>query len=251
MPDGLQAVLSSTVARKYVMGVSGLFLVFFAVLHLIGNIQLLFPDGGLAFNEYGAMLHSVGEFFYLMEAGLFAAILIHAYFGVRVTRESSVARPVGYAVKANAGGPSMKNPASMNMIRTGLLLFVFLAVHLYTIRFGEIPLIKDSAAMGASEEGARLMASHPDMQDLAGMTMSLFKDPLYVGFYVFCMAGLGMHLRHGFWSGFQSLGASHPRFMPLIQASAVGVAVVLAIGFLLLPIWAFFDPMGLYTEMVR
>ena len=100
-------------------------------------------------------------------------------------------------------------------------------------------------------KGTLLAQSHPDMLDLAGITVTLFQDPLYVGFYVLCMLGLGAHLRHGFWSGFQSLGLNHPRLMPLIQASAVGVAAALAIGFLLLPIWVFFDPMGLYTEMIR
>ncbi len=113
MPDGLQAFLNNSIARKYIMGVSGLFLVVFAVLHLIGNVQLLFPDGGEAFNRYGYMLHSLGEFFYLMEAGLFASILVHAYMGVRVTQQSASARPIGYAVEADAGGPSMKNKASI------------------------------------------------------------------------------------------------------------------------------------------
>jgi succinate dehydrogenase / fumarate reductase cytochrome b subunit len=247
MPDGLQAILNSSIARKYLMGATGLFLVFFAVLHLIGNIQLLFPDGGVAFNEYGAMLHSLGEFFYLMEIGLFASILIHAYMGVMVTRQSADARPIGYAMDADAGGRSMKNKASLNMIRTGGLLFVFLAVHLYTIRFGPHWVVADSPTL----KGTLLAQNHPDMLDLAGLTITLFKNPLYVTFYVLCMAGLGAHLRHGFWSAFQSLGLNHPRLMPVIQASAVLIAAALAIGFLLLPIWVFLDPMGLYTEMVR
>jgi succinate dehydrogenase / fumarate reductase, cytochrome b subunit len=247
MPNGLQAVLNNSIARKYIMGATGLMLVGFAVLHLIGNIQLLFPDGGAAFNQYGAMLHSLGEFFYLMELGLFSSILIHAYMGVMVTRQSADARPIGYAVDADAGGPSMKNKASTNMIRTGVILFVFLAVHLYGIRFGEHWVIADSPTLG----GTLLAQNNPEMLDLAGLTVTLFQNPLYVLFYVACMAGLGMHLRHGFWSAFQSLGLNHPKLMPTIQASAAGIAIALAIGFLFLPVWVFLDPMGLYTEMIR
>ncbi len=247
MSDGLQALLSNSIARKTIMGVTGTMLMGFAVLHLIGNIQLLFPDGGAAFNQYGAMLHSLGEFFYLMEIGLFGSILVHAYMGVMVTRQSADARPIGYAVDADAGGPSMKNKASMNMIRTGAILFAFLVVHLYSIRFGEPWVIADSKALA----GTLLAQNHPDMLDLAGLTITLFQNPLYVLFYVVCMAALGAHLRHGFWSAFQSLGLNHPKFMPAIQASAVGVAAVLAVGFLLLPVWVFLDPLGLYTELVR
>ncbi len=182
-----------------------------------------------------------------MEAGLFASILVHAYMGVRVTQQSASARPIGYAVEADAGGPSMKNKASINMIRTGAILFVFLAVHLWTIRFGPHWTIAESKTL----QGSILAATNPDMLDLAGLTVTLFKNPLYVAFYVLCMLGLGAHLRHGFWSAFQSLGANHPKWMPAIQGSAVTIAAVLAIGFLLLPVWVLSDPMGWYVEMVR
>lgn len=247
MSTGLQAVLNNSIARKYIMGVTGLMLAGFAVLHLIGNVQLLFPDGGEAFNRYGYMLHSLGEFFYLLEAGLFGSILLHAYMGVTVTRSNDAARPIGYAVDADAGGPSMKNKASMNMIRTGGILFVFLAVHLWTIRFGNHWTIGESKTL----QGTVLAATNPEMLDLAGLTVTLFKNPLYVLFYVVCMGGLWAHLRHGFWSAFQSLGANHPRWMPAIQGSANTIAIALAVGFLLLPVWVFLDPMSLYTEMVR
>ncbi len=245
MSDGTPA-LNSTIARKYLMGATGLFLVFFALLHLAGNFALLLPDGGESFNAYGALLHSLGGLFYAGEIGLFAIIILHAGMGTKVTRENAGARPSRYAVNANAGGPSKKNAASVNMIRTGVVLFVFLVVHLKTIRFGKHWVVGDSKAV--SPEFA---AQNAEMLDLAGLTVTLFQNPLYTGFYLVCMLVLGAHLRHGFWSAFQSLGVNHPRFNQPIQMLGKLLAAALAVGFLLLPLWIMVDPLDLYGEMVR
>ncbi len=246
MSDGTPA-LNSTIARKYLMGATGLFLVFFATLHLAGNFALLLPDGGESFNAYGALLHSLGGLFYAGEIGLFAIIILHAGMGTKVTRENSVARPSRYAVTANAGGPSQKTVASANMIKTGVVLFAFLVVHLKTIRFGKHWVVGDSKALA----GTDFAAQTPEMLDLAGLTVTLFQNPLYTAFYTVCMLVLGAHLRHGFWSAFQSLGLNHPRFNKPIQMVGKLLAVALAVGFLVLPIWMMLDPLDLYGEMVR
>jgi succinate dehydrogenase / fumarate reductase cytochrome b subunit len=245
--NAILAAANSTVGRKWTMGLSGLLLVGFAANHLAGNLSLFANDHGASFNAYTEFLHSFGPLLKVAEVGLAALFLLHIGTGIMVTRSNREARPVGYSVTADAGGASRKQWASLNMIVSGMILLGFLVVHLLSLRFGDNFSITESGLVKFPEyEGM-----NPEARDLATLTVTKFKNPLYVGFYTGTVALLFFHLRHGFWSAFQSMGASNPKAEPIIRLSGVAIAAALTAGFLVLPIWIFLDPMGIYTELVR
>ncbi|MFQ5771522.1 MAG: succinate dehydrogenase, partial [bacterium] len=135
------------------------------------------------------------------------------------------ARPVGYQKKASAGGTSKKTISSTTMIYTGILIFVFLAIHLKTFKYGTYYTTNVNGV---------------EMRDLHRLVIEVFQQLGYVIWYVAAMVLVGFHLRHGFWSAFQSLGANHPRYMPIIYGVGIILAIVLAVGFLGIPIWIYF-----------
>jgi len=245
--NAIVSALNSTVGRKWVMGLTGLLLVGFAANHLVGNLTLFANDNGASFNAYTELLHSLGGLLKVLELGLAALFLTHIVTAILITRDNKAARPVAYAVNADAGGPSRKSKASVNMIMSGLILLGFLIVHLWGLRFGDYYTITDTGLIQLPEYAGM----NPDARDLATLTVVKFKNPLYVLFYVGTVALLFMHLRHGFWSAFQSMGASSPKLEPVMRMTGIVVAGALTAGFLLLPIWIFLDPMGMYTELVR
>jgi succinate dehydrogenase / fumarate reductase cytochrome b subunit len=239
--------LNTTVGRKYLMGITGLGMIGFACLHLLGNLTLLLNDGGYAFNSYAVFLHSAGELTYVMElglAGLFGAHLVMSFF---VWLENRKAKPQKYAVKASAGGVSRKNMSSTNMIWTGAVMGLFLVLHITFFRFGAHWSVSE-ATTAQLIEMAKL---HPEAPDLAGYVVTAFQQLPVAIFYMAVMALLFWHLRHGFWSAFQSLGVIAPRFEKQLRMFGWILALLLGIGFLFLPLWIHLDPMDWYGELVR
>ena len=227
-PNILESILSifdSTVGRKYVMGLSGLALVAFIVIHLAGNLTLFF--GAEAFNSYVLKLESLGPLIRLAELGLMAVFVFHIIFALSVTAQNKAARKNRYAVKGNAGKPSRKSLASQSMIYTGLVLLVFLVAHIWMFRF----------ATRFNPQHVTLHGS--EVINLYKPVVMAFKNIWIVLGYSAVMILLGLHIRHGFWSAFQSLGAWHPRYTPVIYTLGVLLAVVLALGFLVLPGWVY------------
>jgi succinate dehydrogenase / fumarate reductase cytochrome b subunit len=221
----LLKAFNSTIGRKLIMGLTGLGLVLFVIVHLIENLLLYVgPD---AYNGYVERLHSFGIFLTFAEIGLGAAILIHALLAIRITISNRGARGSDrYAVVRSKGDPSRSNPASRNMIITGVVLLGFLAYHLYQFRFG--PGIAEGYA--AQLEGKQVL-------DLYRLVTEAFRNPVCVGVYVATMLFLGMHFRHGFWSAFQSLGAMTPQISKPVYGLGLLIGLVLAIGFATLPIY--------------
>lgn len=216
----------STVGRKFLLAITGLCLLGFIIVHLIGNLLLLVgPD---AFNAYAHKLISLGPALYVAEGILVAIFLIHMATAIAVTWSNWRARPGGYAKSTNQGDPSRMTFSSRTMIWTGLVLLVFLIVHLITFKYG--PGVKEGYVATLDGEQVR---------DLYRLVVEWFSNGLYVAYYVISMGLLGFHLRHGFWSAFQSLGGFHPRFTPIAYALGVVAGVVLAVGFLGLPVWFF------------
>lgn len=226
-------VLRSSVGKKLVNGFTGLCLCVFITGHLVGNLLLLV--GAEAFNEYAHFLETFGHGYavYVAEIGLIAVFLMHAVAGIQVALDRRRARSSGYAVRGNAGGASRKTLASRSMIFTGVVLLVFVPLHVWMFKFG--PGIEAGYATTVDGEAFR---------DLYRLVVEWFQNPLVVGAYVAVMLLLGTHLRHGFWSAFQSLGATSPRFLPLINAVGLIFALLVAVGFVLLPIYLylFVDP---------
>lgn len=211
------------------MGFTGLALVGFVIGHLAGNLTLYVP-GGEVFNRYARGMESLGALLIAVEIGLVLVFLLHVITGIRVKLESKRARPVGYAVARSKGGPSKGSFASRNMILTGMALLAFVIIHVKQFKYGP-----------GVAEGYVTTLDGAESRDLYRLVVETYQNPWVVAFYVGMMLLLGMHLRHGFWSAFQSLGVAHPRWSPLIYSAAALLAVVLAGGFLIIPIWLYFN----------
>jgi succinate dehydrogenase / fumarate reductase cytochrome b subunit len=211
-------VLSSSVGSKLLIALTGLGLLIFLVGHLAGN--LLFIVGPAAFNEYSHALIS-NPLVYAAEAGLLFIFLLHIYKTVRLYTGAKTARPVPYARKAWAGGPSRKTWSSTTMILTGIITFGFVILHLRAFKFG---------AWYETTGG---------MRDLYRLQLEIFSNPAYVAFYMMSMIVIGFHLWHGVSSAAQSLGIDHPQYTPKILWIGRAVAVLIAGGFFILPLYTY------------
>lgn len=215
----------SSVGKKIFMGLTGLSLCGFIVIHLIGNLTLLIPDPD-PFNKYSHFLtEELGSVIYVAEAILAAVFLIHFIYALIVTFDNWKARPRGYKVTKNAGHTSKKSIASTTMIYTGVVVIVFLVWHLLHFKYGEIMITTT--------------ADGKVVRDLYTLVYQFYGNIINVGLYVLVMIMLGFHLSHGFWSAFQSLGLNGKRFTPVIYGVGSLFAVLMAIGFIFLPVWIF------------
>ncbi|BCS33832.1 hypothetical protein TBR22_A30600 [Luteitalea sp. TBR-22] len=212
---------SSTVGSKILIGLTGLLLFGFLVGHLAGNLSLLV--GAEAFNAYAHKLEGLGPLLYLVEAGLVGIFFLHAGKTMLNYRRNSAARPAAYAEKKWAGHTSRKTWSSTTMALTGLFILVFVVIHIKTFKFGTWYV--DEAT------GHR---------DLFRLVAEIYQNPLYVGFYVVAMGLIGMHLNHGISSAAQSLGLSNQRWGRSLVVAGRVLAVVIAGGFAVLPLFMFF-----------
>ncbi len=216
----------STLGKKIFMGLSGLMLSGFIVVHLVGNLTLLSPDRD-PFNKYAHFLMNLGTAIYVAEVALASVFLVHFIYGIIVTLGNWRARPKGYKMVTNAGQPSKKSWASSTMIWTGVLIIVFTFMHLKHFKYGEL-----------------VMYRTMDGQSIRDLFITVYHYYSNIGnviLYMVIMLLLGFHLSHGFWSAFQSLGLNGKRFTPFTQVLAYIFAVVMAIGFILIPVWVHMD----------
>lgn len=215
------------------MALSGLGLVGFVVMHLLGNLTLLAPQPG-PFNEYAHKLESLGPLLWVAEIGLIGIFVLHIVMAIWTTSTHRVARPIAYQNAKSKGGPTKNTVLSRRMIVSGTLLLAFVIFHVNQFKFG--PGIAQGYVTQIKGETAR---------DLYRHVFQSFQSPWTVGVYVAAMLFLGMHLRHGFWSAFQSLGVAYPKYSKCIYVGAWFIAAALTLGFLLLPIYLHFDLGGL------
>ncbi|RJX28492.1 MAG: succinate dehydrogenase [Desulfurivibrio sp.] len=203
----LSQTLRSSVGQKILMAVSGAILSLFLVAHGIGNSMTFF--GSEAFNSYAEKLHSLGFLVPLFELGLLAAFLLHIFLGLTLFLQNNQARPVRYQVEKSSGG---RTPGSRTMPYTGVVILIFLAVHLVNFHFTD-------RAIPISE-----------------IVRNVLRQPLYALFYISAMAVLALHISHGFWSLFQSLGINHPKYNAALRHGSLGAAVVLSAVFMFIPL---------------
>jgi succinate dehydrogenase / fumarate reductase cytochrome b subunit len=218
--------LWSSIGKKLLTGLTGIGLMGFIVLHLAGNLTLL--GGRDAFNAYTDKLHSLGALVTIAEIGLLALFLAHAFSAVSVWWRKRGARSVHNTRVESKGAPSRQTLASRSMIVTGVVLLVFTTLHVLQFRFG-----------AGMSEGYVATLGHEQVRDLHRLVVETFKQLPVVVAYAAVMVLLGLHLRHGFWSAFQSLGALNPRLRPLAYSAGVAVGVLLALGFFVLPIYLY------------
>ncbi len=233
----LKRALSSPVGRKFVMSLSGIALVLFVIVHLLGNLTLFFPgEDGENFNDYAAFFADLGPVLYIIELGLLVVIVVHMAWGISTWLKNRNARPENYGTgQQSKGGPSNLSLLSKNMIFTGGTLGIFLIVHLWHFR------VRKEMGSVKEEYGTYETAGGREVADLYAMVEGSFSSPGWVIFYVASMFFLGFHLRHGFWSALQSLGAMKPEWSKGIYAIGLVVAVILAVGFMGIPIWMFIE----------
>jgi succinate dehydrogenase / fumarate reductase cytochrome b subunit len=202
---------------KLLIGLTGLLLVVYLLIHIAGNTLFLFgPD---VFNQFHATMVS-NPLLPLVEIALLLVFLIHIYKTVTMYLRNRQARPAPYQVKQPTGEPSRKSFASSTMIVTGLWLVAFLLVHVRAFRF---PPHYETAD------------GHLDLYRVEVENLS---HPLMAGFYVLSMLIVGSHLWHGASSALQSLGFDHPRWTPRLILAGRAFAVLVAGGFIVLTLWA-------------
>jgi succinate dehydrogenase / fumarate reductase cytochrome b subunit len=224
------SALWSSVGKKVITGLTGFALIGFVIVHLIGNLTLLV--GPHAFNDYAHFLENVahGWLIYAFEILLFLIFVFHIVSAVTVAwTDKRKAREKGYKFARNAGGKSRKTLASRSMIYTGAILLVFVIAHIYLFKFNA----------GQPHATYAQGADHVVVKDLYKAVVTVFKGPGFTIFTVVAMILLGLHLRHGFWSAFQSLGWTNDSYLPVLVNIARVFAVLLAVGFIILPIYLF------------
>ncbi|MDA0745504.1 MAG: succinate dehydrogenase cytochrome b subunit [bacterium] len=219
---------SSSIGQKILMSLTGLMMFSFVIGHLLGNLPLLTGQAD-PFNKYGHFLVSLGALLILVELILLGALLVHVWTAISITLGKRKARPVAYEKHKSAGGASRKTLGASTMIYSGLIILVFLVLHVKMFKFGP-----------GIEAGYVTQVDGVEMRDLHRLVVETFQDPVYVIGYVLAMIVLGLHLSHAFWSAFQSLGFYHDRYTPLLYSAGRVLAFLISLGFLIIPVWIYF-----------
>ncbi len=217
-------LFSSTLGRKLLMALTGIFLILFLVAHLAGNLQLLKDDGGKAFNTYAEFM-GTNPLIQIISKVNFALILVHIVWAIVLSKRNREARgKVGYAIVNKSAIWS-----SRNMGILGTIILIFLVVHIQHFyarsHFGTMPV--------QTYDGK-------EVKDLYNVVAYWFSKDWYVGLYVVCMLALSFHLWHGFTSAFQTLGLNHMKYNPVINFVGKAFAIIVPSLFALIPILMFF-----------
>ena len=220
MSSRFRRVLSSSVGTKLLMGLTGVALFAYMLLHLAGN-ALIFA-GPEIFNDYSHALIS-NPLIVPIEIGLLLIFLVHIYKAITMWTGNQAARPVRYLKKERAGHTSRKTLSSTTMIWSGLFTLVFVVIHVKQFKFGSWYQITDST-----------------VRDLARTEVEVFQNPLWVAVYVVATLLVGLHLRHGFASAFQSLGLDHPVYTRRLTTLGIVFALLIGVGLAVIPVWVYF-----------
>jgi succinate dehydrogenase / fumarate reductase, cytochrome b subunit len=210
---------SSSIGKKLIMGITGLFFVLFLIVHCFLNALIFINDGGLTFN-IGAHFMAGNWLIRSGEIVLFVGLLLHIYQGARVTFQNQAARPVKYAVN-NGKANSKWYSRSMGLL--GTLLLIFLIVHLANFwvvsRFTGIPTLDANGH-----------------EDLYAVMKETFSNVWIVILYTLAMVSLCYHLLHGFASAFQTMGWNHKKYNGLIRGFGIWYSIIISVLFALMPI---------------
>ena len=213
----------SSIVRKFIMALSGLFLIIFLITHLVINSLTLASSKDL-FNE-AAHFMATNPIIYAMQYVLALGFIIHIGMGIKLTIQNKRARSQEYVYNKMSKNTDL---SSRSMIVSGGLVIVFLALHLrdyfYQMKFVGLP------------EGST------DYD----LVVNLFTNPYYTAVYVIAFIVLGIHLNHGFKSAFQSMGANHKKYNPLIKIVSTAYSIVIALGFSTIAIFHFINQSSLF-----
>jgi succinate dehydrogenase / fumarate reductase cytochrome b subunit len=203
----------STNGKKVVMAVTGAMMFAFVVGHMLGNLQMF--EAPEHINAYGHFLHNLGELLWIERGILLLAIALHITATVQLALRSKAARPIGYSRKEAINS----SYAARTMYWSGPIVLVFIIFHLLQFTAGYV---------------------HPQAQFVAGdvyhNVVSGFQVWWVSAWYIFAMCLLGLHLSHGLWSMFQSVGLAHPRLSPYLRSAARATAILIVLGYISIPI---------------
>jgi succinate dehydrogenase / fumarate reductase cytochrome b subunit len=202
----------SSLGKKLMVALTGLAFSLFLLTHLAGNLSIF--GGRDAFNRYAESLHGFGPLLTVAELGLLFFAVIHVLLGIALFAGNLSARPVRYAARKNAGGRSV---GSATMPYTGLILLVFVVVHLFNFHFVD-----------------------KTDRTIYDIVAAAFSGPGYVIFYLIAMAVAAVHVSHGFWSAFQTLGTDHPKYSPAIRGAGIVFSLIVGVGFGVIPVYFLF-----------
>ncbi len=253
--------LNSSVGRKWLMALTGIFLSLFLVVHVSGNLQLFKNDGGMAFNQYSVFMTTFPPI-KIISYLLYATILLHAVNGFYLVLRNQKARPVKYESRKDTRSTSW---ASRNMGILGTILLIFIFTHMinfwYQYKFGSMNwksyvvesttgnIIKQDLIPAADAAAQQLKPASMDYmgntivicKDLYAVVAEAFKNPAIVAFYVISMLALSYHLLHGFQSAFQTMGLRRKKYERLIRGTGSLVfAIIIPALFAAMPIYFLF-----------
>ena len=203
----------STTGKKIVMAVTGAILFVFVIGHMLGNLQVF--EGPEKINAYGHFLHNLGEILWAERIGLLAAVVLHITATVQLALRSNKARPIGYSRREAINS----SYAARTMYWSGPIVLAFVIFHLLHLTAGMI------------SPGAAFIEG-----DVYHNVVSGFQVWWVSVWYIFAVSLLGVHLSHGIWSMFQSVGINDPRYTPMLKQAAVWIAVVIVLGYISIPI---------------
>ncbi len=207
--------LNSSIGKKFVMAITGVCLLSFLIVHLIGNMTLYI--GKETFTGYVEILEAIKPLIRVIEIILALIFLFHIYNGVRLWYQNKKAKPIGYTVNAADKNSTL---FSRTMFITGSIIFIFLVLHLQTIWYKY------------NFTGQEL--------SLYDIVVEWFRIPWYSVLYVIATFFMGMHLNHGFQSAFQTFGWNHNKYTPLIKALGTIYSIIMAAAFASIPIYFLF-----------
>jgi len=215
----------SSLTKKYVMSLAGLFLLSFLLVHLTINLLILFDESRGLFNE-AAHFMGTNPLIQTFQWVLFGGFIIHMIFGLILQIQNWIARPKGYKKKSS----SEENLLSKFMIHTGIVIGVFLFIHL-----SDFFLLKIQGLV------PELVTEHGVTEDMGILVIEKFQSGGYVLFYVIALLFLGFHLDHAFQSALQSLGLNHPKYTPFFKGFSRFLAIVITLGFISIPLFIYFN----------
>ena len=208
----------AAIGKKAVMAVTGVILFGYVLAHLIGNLQIYSSDPE-QINRYAAFLHDPGRKYLLWAARTFliAVVGLHITASIQLWLLKREARPIGYFKKDDV--PTAY--AARTMIWSGPIILAFVIFHVLHLTVGSVFPLRELG---------------PNQPDVHANLISSFQHPVVAGFYIFAMVLLAMHLYHGLWSMFQSLGLSHPRYIAAVKRAAAVFAILIGAGNISIPL---------------
>ena len=220
-------LFTSSVGKKFVMGLTGISLIAFLVVHVGINACIWAGDGGEMFNK-AANFMGATVVIRILEVGLFAGIFLHLIQGLMLEFQNRSKRSVGYQVPMGNKGSKWYS-RSMGLLGTIILLFLIIHWKQFWIpsRFLEMP----EATYG----------SNAPIHDLFSVMKDTFTQPWVVIVYVLACISLAYHLLHGFQSAFRSLGVYNNRYLRLINGVGVGFSIIVPLAFAMMPVSMYFN----------